>query len=180
VTDFVHRDRNHPSVVLWSAGNEVGDQAAPNGAETLRQLLTVFHREDPTRFVTVGCDRIESEPDSNRARPEFLALLDVVGYNYVDRWRDRIEKYYSIDRAAFPQRRMIGTESSGMGGYAGRMPGCFRAPRLPPLPRLPALRGPSRPLAGAEAPPLPLRALLALPALPPDAAGAAERVAWAE
>jgi beta-galactosidase len=125
VTDFVHRDRNHPSVVLWSAGNEVGDQAAPNGAETLRQLLTVFHREDPTRFVTVGCDRIESEPDSNRARPEFLALLDVVGYNYVDRWRDRIEKYYSIDRAAFPQRRMIGTESGGMGGVRGSYAGLF-------------------------------------------------------
>ena len=59
------------------------------------------------------------------------------------------------------------------------MPGCFRAPRLPPLPRLPALRGPSRPLAGAEAPPLPLRVLLALQALPPDAAGAAERAQWA-
>jgi beta-galactosidase len=119
VVDFVQRDRNHPSVVLWSAGNEVGDQSAPNGAETLRQLMAVFHREDPTRMVTVGCDRIESEPPSNRARPEFLALLDVVGYNYVDRWRDRIEKYYSIDRAAYPQRRMIGTESGGMGGPRG-------------------------------------------------------------
>src|ERR1039458_9825294 len=82
-----------PTFTSASAGNEVGDQSAPNGVETLRQLLTVFHREDPTRFVTVGCDRIESEPLSNRARPEFLALLDVVGYNYVDRWRDRIEKY---------------------------------------------------------------------------------------
>ncbi len=131
VTDFVHRDRNHPSVVLWSAGNEVGDQSAPNGAETLRQLLTVFHREDPTRLVTVGCDRIESEPLSNRARPEFLALLDVVGYNYVDRWRDRIEKYYSLDRAAYPQRRMIGTESGGMGGVRGSYAGLF-PPAQPP------------------------------------------------
>lgn len=127
VTDFIRRDRNHPCVVLWSAGNEVGDQSAPNGAETLRQLLNVFHREDPTRLVTVGCDRIESEPLSNRARPEFLALLDVVGYNYVDRWRDRIEKYYSIDKAAFPHRKVIGTESGSMGGvrgsYAGLVPG---------------------------------------------------------
>jgi beta-galactosidase len=60
-----------------------------------------------------------SEPPSNTARPEFLALLDVVGYNYVDRWRDRIEKYYSIDRQAFPGRRFIGTESGSMSGIRG-------------------------------------------------------------
>src|ERR1039458_887679 len=119
VTTFVHRDRNHPSVVLWSAGNEIGDQSAPQGAETLRKLLAVFHTEDPTRLVTAGCDNIASEPPSHTARPEFLALLDVVGYNYVDRWRDRTEKYYSIDRQAFPQRRVIGTESGAMSGVRG-------------------------------------------------------------
>ena len=119
VTNFVHRDRNHPSVVLWSAGNEIGDQSAPQGADTLRKLLAVFHAEDPTRLVTAGCDNIASEPPSHTARPEFLALLDVVGYNYVDRWRDRTEKYYSIDRQAFPQRRVIGTESGAMSGVRG-------------------------------------------------------------
>ncbi|MFI5096474.1 MAG: glycoside hydrolase family 2 TIM barrel-domain containing protein [Candidatus Acidiferrales bacterium] len=119
VQNFVRRDRNHPSVVLWSAGNEVGDQGAPQGAETLGKLLKVFHAEDPTRPVTVGCDHISSEPVSDAARPEFLALLDVVGYNYVDRWRDRREKYYSIDRHAYPQRRFIGTESEAMGGIRG-------------------------------------------------------------
>jgi beta-galactosidase len=126
VKDFVHRDRNHPCVVLWSAGNEIGDQSHPEGAETLRKLLDVFHTEDPTRLVTAGCDQIASEPLPNRVRPEFLALLDVVGYNYVDRWRDRQEKYYSIDRAAFPQRRVIGTESSAMGGVRGDYRRLFR------------------------------------------------------
>ena len=57
VKDFVHRDRNHPCVVLWSAGNEIGDQSHPEGAETLRKLLDVFHTEDPTRLVTAGCDQ---------------------------------------------------------------------------------------------------------------------------
>ncbi len=117
--NFLERDRNHPSIVLWSAGNEIGDQSAANGAETLRELLRIFHREDPTRPVTAACDRIASEPASNTVKPEFLAELDVVGYNYADRWRERAEKYYSIDHAAFPNRRVIGTESGGLGGIRG-------------------------------------------------------------
>ena len=117
VTSFVHRDRNHPSIALWSAGNEVVDQVVPAGVETLRKLLAIFHREDPTRPVTVGCDRIVAEPEA--VSNEFLDLLDVVGYNYVDRWRDRAQKYYSIDRHAFPRRKVIGTESPSMGGVRG-------------------------------------------------------------
>jgi beta-galactosidase len=125
LTNFIHRDRNHPSVVLWSAGNEVPDQAAPDGAETLRRLNMIFHNEDPTRPVTVACDHVYSEPFTEMARPEFLAALDIVGYNYVDRWRDRAEKYYSIDREAFPQRRVVGTESQSTGGIRGDYSGLF-------------------------------------------------------
>ena len=125
-TDFIHRDRNHPSVALWSAGNEVVDQVVPTGAETLRRLLAIFHREDPTRPVTVGCDRIVAEPEA--VSDEFLDLLDVVGYNYVDRWRDRAQKYYSIDRHAFPRRKVIGTESPSMGGVRGDYRWAFPQP----------------------------------------------------
>ena len=117
VTDFVHRDRNHPGVVIWSAGNEVVDQVVPAGTVTLKRLINIFHREDPTRPVTVGCDRIAAEPDA--VPQKFLNLLDVVGYNYVDRWRDRYEKYYSTDRQAFPKRKFIGTENGSLGGARG-------------------------------------------------------------
>jgi len=127
VQNFVRRDRNHPSIVLWSAGNEIGDQGSPQGPETLEKLLKVFHTEDPTRPVTAGCDHIHSEPASEAATPEFLALLDVVGYNYVDRWRDRREKYYSIDRHEFPRRRFVGTESEAIGGIRGEYPDLFPA-----------------------------------------------------
>ncbi len=123
--NFIHRDRNHPSVVLWSAGNEVPDQNDAEGPETLRKLLRVFHTEDPTRPVTVACDHIASEPTA--VRPEFLAQLDVVGYNYVDRWRERAQLYYSIDHDAHPERPVIGTESSGMGGVRGEYRGLFPA-----------------------------------------------------
>ena len=48
-----------------------------------------------------------------------LSQLDIVGYNYADRWRERRELYYSLDKLAHPNWRMIGTESSGMGGQRG-------------------------------------------------------------
>jgi beta-galactosidase len=129
LADMIARDRNHPSIVIWSAGNEVPDQDVPRGVETLRGLMKILHENDPTRLVTVACDQIVAEP--NFALPQFLAELDVVGYNYVGRWRDRREKFYSIDRHDFPQRRFIGTENGAMPSFIpGRSdsPSEFRSP----------------------------------------------------
>ena len=117
VISFIHRDRNHPSVVLWSAGNEIREQPVEGGHLVLKKLLDLFHAEDPTRPVTVGCDNIAA--DDNPARVEFLNLLDIVGYNYVDRWHERRELYFSIDRHDHPDWKMVGTESVSVGGIRG-------------------------------------------------------------
>ncbi|HTT69047.1 MAG TPA: glycoside hydrolase family 2 TIM barrel-domain containing protein [Gemmatimonadales bacterium] len=109
VTDFIHRDRNHPSIVIWSAGNEIGEQSTADGAQVLRRLVDVFHREDPTRPVTTGNDNIYA--DGHPATPAFLGSEDVVGYNYVDRWHERRELFAEQDRHDHPDWKMVGTES---------------------------------------------------------------------
>jgi beta-galactosidase len=114
---MLHRDRNHPSVVMWSVGNEIGEQTRTNGAAVLRPLVETCHREDFTRPVTAACDNVYT--DTGGAKLEFLNLLDVVGYNYVDRWGSRRETFYSDDRHRFPQRKMVGTEDVCVGGVRG-------------------------------------------------------------
>jgi len=112
VTDFVHRDRNHPSIVLWSAGNEIGEQTTPAGVEVLKGLVRIFHREDPTRPVTTGNDQIDA--DGHPALLAFLEAEDVVGYNYVDRWHERRELFAEEDRHDHPEWKMVGTESGNI------------------------------------------------------------------
>ena len=112
LADFIRRDRDHPSIVLWSAGNEIGEQTTPQGVEVLRRLVAVFHREDPTRPVTTGNDQIHA--DGHPALPAFLEAEDVVGYNYVDRWHERRELFAEQDRHDHPDWKMIGTESGSI------------------------------------------------------------------
>ncbi len=118
LTSMLERDRNHPSIVLWSVGNEIPDQKTDEGVKTLHTLVEICHEVDPTRPVTSACDNIAA--DGSATKLAFLEGLDIVGYNYVDRWHERRELYYSIDRHDHPDWKMIGTESqSNNGGIRG-------------------------------------------------------------
>lgn len=115
LTAMVARDRNHPSVVMWSVGNEIRDQRSAEGPDAAAELIAICHKLDPTRLVTSGNDEIASNSPTS---PEFLAAFenDIIGYNYPDRWRTRREVLYSIDKTAYPTRRVVATESTGVGG----------------------------------------------------------------
>lgn len=73
---LVRRDRNHPSVVLWSTGNEIGEQRSPGGHKLSEVLSRIVREEDPTRPVTAGANHTEAGYNG------FQKTLDVFGYNY--------------------------------------------------------------------------------------------------
>lgn len=117
LTDIVRRDRNHPSVVLWSLGNEIGEQHAEGGHLVLARLREILRREDPSRPLTTGNDHMAA--DDGATTDAFLDLVDVVGYNYVDRWHERRELFAAQDRHEHPDWKMIGTENVAIRGDRG-------------------------------------------------------------
>jgi len=74
---MVRRDRNHPSVIMWSIGNEITEQSMPEGKEIASALAVACREEDPTRPATAGFN------NHNAAIKNGLAnVLDIVGFNY--------------------------------------------------------------------------------------------------
>jgi beta-galactosidase len=102
-TDTVMRDRNHPSIILWSAGNEIHDTPRPEIAiPILKSLVATFHQNDPTRPVTQALFR----PNASHDYEDGLAdLLDVIGQNY--RPLEILAAH-----AQKPTRSIIGTENA--------------------------------------------------------------------
>jgi beta-galactosidase len=113
---MLQRDRNHPSIVMWSIGNEIPQQSTQLGVQIARTLAGICHAEDPSRPVTSACDNVHAP---NPTLPEFLDALDIAGYNYVDRWGKYREIYFADDHDKYPQRKFVGTEDVGVGGVRG-------------------------------------------------------------
>jgi beta-galactosidase len=100
--DTVRRDRNHPSIIAWSAGNEIHDTPkAELAKKILTGLVEVFHQNDPTRPVTQGLFRPNVSGDYDNGLAD---ILDVVGQNY------RENEILAAHRQK-PTRKILGTEN---------------------------------------------------------------------
>jgi len=98
VAAMITRDRNHPSIIMWSLGNEIPEQGKPLGAETAKQLVAFARTLDASRPFTSGANISGSQGDA------YLNQFDVVGYNYQNH-------NYLSDRQRNPQRIMYGSET---------------------------------------------------------------------
>jgi len=95
---YIRRDRNHPSVILWSVGNEVREFGAPGGWKLAAHLAAIAREEDRTRPVATACN------DTDAGYNGFQAALDLLGYNY------RPHAYAKL-HAAHPQLVIFGSET---------------------------------------------------------------------
>ena len=103
LADTVRRDRNHPSVIIYSAGNEIHDTPNAELAKSiLRGLVDEFHRNDPTRPVTQALFRPNVSHDYDNGLAD---TLDVVGQNY------REQEILAAYRQK-PTRKILGTENT--------------------------------------------------------------------
>jgi beta-galactosidase len=103
LTDMVLRDRNHPSVIMWSVGNEIPERLDSSGLRIAKQLVMAFKELDLTRPVTEAIHAGFHEGPWDRTAP-MCSLLDICGYNY--EWQ-RVES----DHQKYPKRVIFGSES---------------------------------------------------------------------
>ncbi len=103
---MVLRDRNHPSVIFWSIGNEIPNRATPEGVAEAKELVDEVKRLDDSRLVTAALNFlfVPGKPPGWANNDPAFQYLDVCGFNY-----EYTE--YEKDHERLPKRIMLGTES---------------------------------------------------------------------
>ncbi len=98
--NLVLNHRNHPSIVMWSIGNEIPEQWSKEGRDISKHLQDICHKLDPTRPVTQGMDQAEGALKSG-----FAQVMDVPGFNY------RVHKYDNNIKQ-LPKGFLLGSETA--------------------------------------------------------------------
>jgi beta-galactosidase len=98
--DQIMRDRNHPSVIIWSIGNEIPQQSDTSASRIAPELAAIVHSLDKTRPITTANDR----PDTNNKIIKSGAI-DLIGYNYH-------EYDYAKFHDRYPGKKFIATETT--------------------------------------------------------------------
>jgi beta-galactosidase len=121
--DMARRDRNHPSIIMWSIGNEVMEQGQADGWKIAKRLTSFFHEEDPTRPTTSAFNRW-ADAIKNKLADE----VDIPGFNYQPSHYEQIEREH-------PKWIIYGSETSS----AVSSRGVYHLP-LEDYPRHPSLQ----------------------------------------
>jgi beta-galactosidase len=101
ITNLVLANRNHPSIVMWSIGNEIPEQGdKEKGPKMSKAMQDLCHQLDPSRPVTQGLDRVDAAVDYG-----YAAVMDVPGYNY------RLPRYIPTFNK-LPQGFLLGSETA--------------------------------------------------------------------
>jgi beta-galactosidase len=112
---MVIRDRNHPSVIMWSTGNEIPNRQKAEVVAVSRMLAGYVKDLDPTRPVTSAVNDLKPDKDP------YFSTLDIAGYNYASGGDHNQESLYRIDHERVPGRIMFGSESYPLEAFGSWM-----------------------------------------------------------
>jgi beta-galactosidase len=115
VAAMVLRDRNHPSVIMWSIGNEIPERGRPEGVETAKMLVSFVKNLDTTRLVTSAVNGLGPDKDP------YFATLDISGYNYSYGGDHGQKSIFEKDHERVPNRIMYCSESYPLEAFGAWM-----------------------------------------------------------